>query len=294
MNRVRRRTGFTLIELLVVIAIIAILIALILPAVQKVRDAAARTSCQNNLKQLGIALVNYHDTHQEFPQPRGVLPSETVAFYEWKGWPYKILPYIEQGNLQRMADADFPSAIAANVTIFECPSDGRIGLDGRSNTSSFGDTEAGLIWYLGVAGSLGVWPDGFTPTNSGVFQANSTGIRIAGIRDGTSNTLLLGERPPSADLVWGWWAFSDYDNILATQDFIGSTYLYPGCPAPGIYRAGDIRNNCDSNHFWSLHSGGANWTFADGSVHFLPYSAAAATISMATRAGGEVVDTGSF
>jgi prepilin-type processing-associated H-X9-DG protein len=107
---------------------------------------------------------------------------------------------------------------------------------------------------------------------------------------------MLGERPPSADLRWGWWSFSDYDNILATQDYTGSTdtYIYSGCPAPGMYRPGKLTNNCDSSHFWSLHDGGASWVFADGSVHFLPYSAAAMTIPLATRAGHDAVDTGSF
>jgi prepilin-type N-terminal cleavage/methylation domain-containing protein/prepilin-type processing-associated H-X9-DG protein len=294
MKRARLRMGFTLIELLVVIAIIAILMGLFLPAVQKVRGAAARATCQNNLKQLGIALFNHHSAFAKFPQPRGVYPYEVTHFTEWKGWPYKILPFIEQDNLQKVADANYANTIAANVKIFECPSDPRSGKDGQYATSAFGNVTAGLMWYVGVTGSVGMWPDAFTPTNSGVFQANSDGIRISDIADGTSNTLLLGERPPSANLAWGWWSFSDYDNILATQDFIGSVYIYSGCSAPGIYRRGDLNNNCDSNHFWSLHEGGANWAFADGSVHFLPYSAAAVTIPMATRAGGEVVDSGSF
>jgi prepilin-type processing-associated H-X9-DG protein len=180
------------------------------------------------------------------------------------------------------------------VRLFECPSDPRAGQDGSSITYSFGQTTAGLIWYVGVSGSLGVLPDGFTPTNSGVFQANSTGVAISDISDGTSNTLMLGERPPSADLVWGWWGFSDYDNVLATQDFIGGTLLYPGCPLPGIYRRGNVSNNCDSNHFWSLHEGGGNWAFADGSVRFVPYAAAALTIPLATRAGKEPADLSGF
>jgi prepilin-type N-terminal cleavage/methylation domain-containing protein/prepilin-type processing-associated H-X9-DG protein len=302
MTRSTQRTGFTLIELLVVIAIIAILIGLLLPAVQKIREAAARVQCQNNMKQLGIALVNYQGSYGKFPQPRGVFAYEIVKFTEWKGWPYKILPLIEQNNLQAAVDANFPGTINKNVRLFECPSDPRAGQDGGYNTYSFGQTTGGLIWYVGVSGSLGVgtvdsqgnWLDGFTPTNSGVFQANSTGVAISDITDGTSTTLMLGERPPSADLAWGWWSFSDYANVLATQDFIGGTYLYPGCPMPGIYRRGNVTNNCDSNHFWSMHEGGGNWVFADGSVHFLPYSAAALTIPLATRAGKEPADLSGF
>ncbi len=294
MIRSLRRLSFTLIELLVVIAIIAILIGLLLPAVQKVRAAATRTQCQNNLKQLGIALINYHASYRKFPQPRGVSASEITHFSEWKGWPYKILPFIEQNNLREATDANFPGSIYTNVPLFECPADSRAGRDGKDNTYSFGLTTSGLIWYVGVSGSLGVLPDGFTPTNSGVFQANSTGVEFTDISDGASNTLMLGERPPAANLAWGWWGFSDYDNVLATRDFIGGTELYPGCPSPGIYRQGKTSNNCDSNHFWSLHDGGAYWAFADGSVRFLPYSAASLTIPLATRAGQEVVDTGGF
>ena len=107
---------------------------------------------------------------------------------------------------------------------------------------------------------------------------------LASITDGTSNTLMLGERPPAADRSFGWWSYSDYDNLLATQNYIN---LYPNCPTPGVYGPGKITNNCDSNHFWSLHTGGGNWLFGDGSVHFLPYASAALTVPLATRPAAE-------
>jgi prepilin-type N-terminal cleavage/methylation domain-containing protein/prepilin-type processing-associated H-X9-DG protein len=286
MRVANRRQGFTLIELLVVIAIIAILIGLLLPAVQKVRESAARLQCMNNLKQLGLALHSYHDSYQAFPQPRGSVNSFTSSF----GWPCRTLPFIEQNNLYNAVQANFFQAILTTVKIFQCPSDARDGQDGKGATTS-GTHSSGLIWYIGVTGSFGGSDAQYTGSNAGIFQPNTPGVAIASITDGTSNTLMLGERPPSADLSFGWWSYSDYDNLLATQNFIN---IYPNCPTPGVYGPGKITNNCDSNHFWSLHTGGGNWLFGDGSVHFLPYSAAALTVPLATRSGGEVVNTGDF
>jgi prepilin-type N-terminal cleavage/methylation domain-containing protein/prepilin-type processing-associated H-X9-DG protein len=285
----RQRTAFTLIELLVVIAIIGILIGLLLPAVQKVREAAARLQCKNNLKQLGLGLHNYHNTYQSFPQPRGV-GAEMNTFTINNGWPVKVMPYIEQDNLYMLTQTNWIAALPTIVPTFQCPADARDGRDGKGATT-IGTVSAGLTWYIGVTGSYGLNDASFTPANSGIFQPNTSGIRIASITDGTSNTLMLGERPPAADLNFGWWGYSDYDNLLATQNYIN---FYPGCPTPGVFSPGNITNNCDSNHFWSLHTGGSNWLFGDGSVHFLPYAASAQTIPLATRAGGEVVSEADF
>jgi prepilin-type N-terminal cleavage/methylation domain-containing protein/prepilin-type processing-associated H-X9-DG protein len=277
-----RPQAFTLIELLVVIAIIAVLIGLLLPAVQKVREAASRTRCQNNLKQLGLGLQNYHDVFLAFPQPR----AWPTGFTTSNGWMYKVLPYIEQDNLYQAVNTNFFAAIPTNVPTFECPADARIGQVGTGATTS-GTHQAGLTWYVGVTGSYGASDGSYTGANGGVLQPNLTGVRLTEITDGTSSTLMVGERPPAADESFGWWAYSDYDNLLATQNYLA---FYSGCPTPGVFAPGDVTNNCDSNHFWSLHPGGGNWLFADGSVHFLPYSAAAMTIPLATRAGGEVVN----
>jgi prepilin-type N-terminal cleavage/methylation domain-containing protein/prepilin-type processing-associated H-X9-DG protein len=293
MNRVRhwRRSGFTLIELLVVIAIIAVLIGLLVPAVQKVREAANRADCSNNLKQIGLGLHNHHSVLNRFPRPR--LDQVTITVY--KGWLFQLLPYIEEDNLYRMGNINntqFNVAQATPVKTYSCPSDGRAGTDGKVTINTGQTFDAGMTWYVGVLGSIGHLPDSLVPTQSwGIFQSNTKGVRIADITDGTSNTLAVGERPPSADMVWGHWAWSDYDNFLATQNFINA---YPNCITPGIFRQGNIFDNCDSNHFWSMHTNGANWLFGDGSVRFMPYSASALTIPLATRAGSEVVSVTDF
>ena len=281
--------AFTLVELLVVIALIAILLALLVPAVQNVRSSAARTQCQNNLNQIGIALHAHHDAKRRFPAARGTHPGVfTVA----QGWMYELLPFLDQSTL-RNAFLAYPGPVPTDqVPVYQCPADPRGSATGFGHTLQ-GDVPAGLGWYAGVTGSEGRMPNSaIDPTHLGIFQVDSVGVRICAIRDGASNTLMVGERPPSSDLVWGWWYFSDFDNLLATQDFVGpTTGLTPStCPIPGMFRRGSTSNICDTGHFWSLHEGGANWLFGDGSVRFIPYTSAPITIPLATRAGGETVD----
>ncbi len=214
---------------------------------------------------------------------------------------FVLLSYMEQTNLYNQANttnfAQFAQAQATPVPIFQCPMDPRSAGTGSGSTTG-GTVSGGLTWYVGVTGAEGRMPSStINPLNYGIFQQNGTGTRIEQITDGTSNTLMVGERPPAADLSWGWWAWSDMDVILATQDFIVADPIYgayPGCPSPGIYKQGSFSNNCDFNHFWSGHTGGANWLLGDGSVRFIPYSAAAITIPMGSRAGGENVDTSGF
>jgi len=293
--------AFTLIELLVVIAIIAILIGLLLPAVQKVREAAARMKCSNNLKQIGIALHNYHDTYLAFPPPRGDIqggPTQGINNPTvYGGWMCDLLPFMEEGNLKNKMtyyptynSGSFFATYGTPVKKYLCPS------DFRSNVVLAGN--GAFTSYLGVTGNendLGI--QFFGPSN-GIFDVGSQGKRFADITDGTSNTLMVGERPPAADSYWGWWSVSDYDCLLSVQDQLGASMTgYPGCISPGTFRAGDpsvpagSSQKCsgDSNHFWSMHTGGANWLLGDGSVRFMPYSAAAITIPMASRNGGEVV-----
>lgn len=204
------RRAFTLIELLVVIAIISVLIGLLLPAVQKVREAAARMKCQNNLKQIGLALHNYHSAYQKFPM--GIHSVATATNEEghgpgW-GWAAFLLPYLEQENLARQIDftvdiAD-PRHAAVRVTplsIFRCPSDD--GPDRIAIPSEHGGIICDVAFanYVGMGGTYEVseYPD----TNTGVFLRNRH-IRIADIRDGTSNTIMVIERASSRSPLTTW------------------------------------------------------------------------------------------
>jgi prepilin-type N-terminal cleavage/methylation domain-containing protein/prepilin-type processing-associated H-X9-DG protein len=305
MKRFTRRgpRGFTLIELLVVIAIIAILIGLLVPAVQKVREAAARAQCSNNLKQIGIGIHDYESTYKHFPCPRN--PSYTYLFTVYGGWMFAVLPYIEQDNVYKQGTPSWPNfdpttfgntyLVAQNhpVSVYQCPSDPRGNPAAQSGTYSGGTTQAGLTWYVGVAGSrVGLFDGHPTQAEAGIFQPDHPiGIKIADITDGTSGTLMVGERAPSKDWEWGWWGWSDYDTFLGTQNYID---LYGGCPLPGIFKPDLISNPCAQTHFWSLHTNGSNWLFGDCSVRFMAYSFGAATIPLGTRQGNEVVDQSGF
>jgi prepilin-type N-terminal cleavage/methylation domain-containing protein len=289
MYRSRHRCrGFTLIELLVVIAIIAVLIGLLLPAVQKVRAAAACIQCRNNLKQIGLALHQHHLDKGYFPAPRGTQPNQFNAPH---GWMCEVLPYLEQEGLYRQALqattlTQFHTSTNVFVKVFRCPADGRsLPQGGQAPGAS-----SGLTWYLGVTGSEGRFPATLVdPTHYGIFPANGTGTRIPEVLDGMSYTVMVGERPPSPGFNYGLWGYTDQDTLLGTQDFITHTFN-PLCPV-GVYGPGSLTNDCDISHFWSLHSMGAHWLYGDGSVRFLPYSAAALTFPLATRAGGEVVSS---
>jgi prepilin-type N-terminal cleavage/methylation domain-containing protein/prepilin-type processing-associated H-X9-DG protein len=288
--------GFTLLELLVVIGILAVFIALLVPAVQRARDAAARARCQNNLRQIGIGLHLYHDA--QGPLPPGV--RGTNSPYAFMSWLTEILPYVEQESVWKQAmaayalDSDFaqdpPHPFTTVMPLYGCPSDPRSYQVGLAR----GGRRVAFTSYLGVQGRN-------RRRKNGCLFVNSS-IRLTDISDGTSNTLLVGERPPSADGEYGWWyagvgllpPAGGTDPEDGTADMVlgvreRDNYLASVCP-PGssVYGPGQFNSQCDLLHFWSPHlGGGANFLFADGSVHFLPYSAAPIMPALASRAGGE-------
>ena len=297
----RRSPGFTLIELLVVIAIIAILIGLLLPAVQKVREAASRSKCTNNLKQLGIGIQAYHDVAQRYPgyYPNGLDPTDAARYTT--NWTYQILPYIEQDNIYNFPFTDlasYSSLVRGNVIqTYLCPS-----VNMPSSFMDGGTTLIALSHYHGVTGRqrnewmtvgdqglIGVWPS----TNH---------IRIANVADGLSNTIIFAERPPTPDLQWGWGlrGLPDLDSLIwarytssDTQSISTTDENGVACPFPVFFQPPrrPSPSRCDGYHMWSFHPNGGNFGIADGSVRFFNYSAGTTTIiSMSTRAGGEQVE----
>jgi prepilin-type N-terminal cleavage/methylation domain-containing protein len=310
----RRRSAFTLIELLVVIAIIAILIGLLLPAVQKVREAAARTQCQNNLKQIALGLHNYEGVYGKLPPPRGTNYAGFTAYY---GWLAQLLPYIEQDNVKKQFAEPWTLAsqnVAQknNIKTLVCPSDPRNLMSptgGVGVTSYLGVTGAYTRTsgvpapfvpppanYLGYSAADGIFDPGEAfPTPSSQPQASiiarKRGIVLNSIQDGTSNTLMVGERPPDTLMYWGWWGVSDYDCLLAVVNEVYNnpptqTGSNPLCIAPGVYGPGDPKYPCHANHYYSMHTGGANWAMGDASIRFIPYSSTVIR-EMSTRMGGE-------
>jgi prepilin-type N-terminal cleavage/methylation domain-containing protein/prepilin-type processing-associated H-X9-DG protein len=308
MSRLPRR-GFTLIELLVVIAIIAILIGLLLPAVQKVREAAMRTKCVNNLKQIALGCHAYHDTYRKLPP--GIADDTGGHTYYYWTWLGKILPYVEQDNLYKQADAFAKAgnwytwgppanpALGTTLPLYNCPS------DLRPLVATFvGGYNVAFTSYLGVSGIEGSWATTTSGKGTGVLY-NLSAVRLTDIKDGTANTFMIGERPPSKDYWYGWW-FSGWgydgsgtgDVVLGSTDtgYCLSVWTYSGntsyqCQATNVgLKPGSINNDCDQMHFWSLHPGGTQFALADGSVRFVTYNANSVLPALCTRSGGEIVN----
>ncbi|MGE3803589.1 MAG: DUF1559 domain-containing protein [Gemmataceae bacterium] len=289
----RSRQGFTLIELLVVMAILAVLIALLLPAIQKIRDTAARTRCMNNLRQIGLAMQAYHNKYGYFPP--GL--DSTSTQYRYLSWMGRLLPFIDQEPLWQQTQAAYKvtsnpwtnpphTAFSTVLPLLFCAA------DTRQHKAEWGDPIQGWI-YAAYTGYLGV--SGLDLNNNTGVLFNKSRVGLAEITDGAARTLMVGERPPSADLATGWWYAGagqppswtgSCDVILGVQEKNTMTSWYPSCSTgPYKYGPGSIGNPCDQFHFWSMHAGGSNFLFADGHVEFVNYEGAATLPALASRAG---------
>ncbi|AMV23133.1 putative major pilin subunit [Gemmata sp. SH-PL17] len=292
----RPRRAFTLIELLVVIAIIAILIGLLLPAVQKVREAAARMSCQNNLKQFGLAIHNFESANGFLPPSRTTVPAK-------RSWTTLGLPYVEQDNVAKQWDLNVAWNSGTNAVVsqtsfklFKCPSapDSRratsLGALGAGDYGSVNEVKpdfwpANGLTYPGAGAAVGVL-EKETASN---FPLR---VRITAITDGTSNTIMLAEDAgrPNVFILgkdqgtntadgWGW---ADPDTGFSISGVTSGTNKTPGTC---------VVNCTNDSEMYSFHTGGANVVLADGSVRFVRSSVSPVTLAYScTRAGGEVLN----
>lgn len=309
------RRAFTLIELLVVIAIIAVLIALLLPAVQQAREAARRTQCKNQLKQLGLAVHNYHDAQSCIPPGQVRISFATAP--KFRGWTLyvQILPYIDQGPLYNQWNFADPLAnessgnTALILPVLNCPSD----IITQNPFVKPSGVKYAITSYGGNGGTQSHPPT--ATAGNGIFAGigPATGvpafnvIRVRDVSDGLSNTLLFGERS-HVDLIfdsfsslgggmnamtgWGQWAASGGQYALSDvtlSSWAPINYDYPAGGGSGSFDT-QPESILRINSFGSLHVGGANFTMADGSVRFISENINQSTlVALSTRGGGEVV-----
>ncbi|MBX9578826.1 MAG: DUF1559 domain-containing protein [Gemmataceae bacterium] len=289
-----RRAGLSLVEVVVVIGIVGLLVGLTLPAVQKVREAAARSRCQNNLRQLALGLHQYAAAHPALPP--GVSNAGPADPFPFMGWHARLLPFLEQDALWAeavaayAADRDFlhdppHRGLTLSLPVLGCPLDPRT----LSPQVVAYETIRGLTSYPGVEGTNADRPDGMLYLNSGV--------RLVEVTDGTSNTLLVGERPPSADMALGWWYAGwgqakdgEAEMVLGVKTR-PKHHSFDGCGGRARrYGPGRLDDQCSALQFWSPHPGGANFAFADGAVRFVGYAAADLLPALATRAAGDTAE----
>jgi prepilin-type N-terminal cleavage/methylation domain-containing protein/prepilin-type processing-associated H-X9-DG protein len=297
----RRRSAFTLIELLVVIAIVAILMGLLLPAVQKVREAASRLKCENNLKQIGLALHGYHDRTGAFPAGyvSAVAPDNSDLGPGW-GWAAYLLADLEQDNLRANIRFDLQISDPANadvrvavLSVFVCPSEPKTGTFTVVDANGDPICDVARGSYTAMNGVLGVSTDAWD--NNGAFIRN-TPMHMADLSDGLSNTLLVGERATSmSSSTWVGAVtngvvpavrYSTWQQQLANAELApalvlshGSRYHLPNNPL--VF---------DADATSSFHVGGVNFLFGDGSVRPITNAINGLTYeALLTRAGGEVV-----
>jgi prepilin-type N-terminal cleavage/methylation domain-containing protein/prepilin-type processing-associated H-X9-DG protein len=303
---VRKRHGFTLIELLVVIAIIGTLIGLLLPAVQRIRETASRLRCKNNLKQIGLALHNYHDRLGSLPPgyQTQVAPDNSDLGPGW-GWAALLLADLEQDNLKKQIHFDLQISDPANATarviqlqILICPSEQNRDTFTVVDASGNPICEVARCNYTAMNGVLGVTSDAWD--NNGVFIRNR-GRRLTDITDGLSNTLFVGERASyMSDSTWTGAVTNGVVPAIRYPNPADQLANAEGAPALILSHGSrdHIPNNSlvfDADATSSFHISGVNFLFGDGSVHVVSNAINGLVYEgLLTRTGGEPVQGGDY
>lgn len=317
--RAARRPGFTLVELLVVIAIIGILVALLLPAIQAAREAARRTKCLNNLKQMGLAILNYESTRKTYPRGRWnvnpadtskhSVPDRTVTKSNDHSWQAVVLPYAEEQNIASQYDlrkawfhADNRLPVTYPLSIFVCPTvpemsrfDVMFTSDLKPAAGDYGSANGVGNGAWTLAGTLGPYP-----TAEAGYQADE-GSRVIGVihkvflrsptrvkdvSDGTSKTIMLAESAGKPDL----YTQGAKGDATGKQIPVGAGTGWADPDSGFTVNTQPVINRHNDAEIYAFHSGGAQLCFADASVRFISDSLETAVgIALITRAGGETV-----
>ena len=299
MDSLKSKKGFTLIELLVVIAIIAILIGLLLPAVQKVREAAANLQCKNNLKQIGLAMMTYHDANMAFTYAGSDGPDvnccKASTRVGWT-WCFQILPFMEQNNVYTLPNTTAGDTLVQNTIIknYYCPSRRQPVVYSTGARCDYAGNGGTSMAIKGVDGMLvSQWSNYPTPANPITFPPSNSARKITDVVDGTSNTIMIAEKQVHISTMgtskaggdnepWhnsGW----DQDHVRFGKDpdggnIVNGVDLNPNdsLPLPDSKHPNSTGGNFWSTRFGSSHSGIFNAVFSDGSVKSMSYNIDAA------------------
>ncbi len=289
-----RRRGLTLTEVLVAIAIVAVLGSLLLGAVQSARESTRRMECSNKIRQIGIATAHRLSLTRTFPTGTG----KALGAREFQSWMVQLLPFVEQTEMSseieeayRFQSSPFRPLRHPHLSVLNpnvaCPSDP---FGNRLQFSLEHQLLVGPTSYLGTNGTNSLAKDGL------LFYDSK--VEVRDLRDGLSNTLLVGERPISGKFNFGWWyagigvrGDGTADHTLGIREVFDESVVRFPCPPRDFQfpkRAPD--SDCDGANFWSYHPGGAYFGLADGSVRFFAYGSDKVLFKLSTRSGEELID----
>jgi hypothetical protein len=276
---------------MVLMGVVMILISMLMPAVGAARAAARRMMCSKQARELALATTMYHDAYRALPPGTELGESRRP----WQAWYAKVLPYLEMQSIYLEIESAYEASanpfrsevhkhLATPIYAFACPE------DSRTMTSQLSGRHGYYVGTTGFQGNAGTNSDAM----DGVLYGASS-VRFADVHDGLSQTLLFGERPPSAWADLGWWyagvgtGRGGLDHTLGTAETHVPRYgMCSAATAPFKFQNGNIRNDCDASHFWSLHPGGGHFARCDGSVAFHSYAGADVLIPLSTRDTGEI------